>query len=307
VNTKVEEMLRAGITLSDIETELKMTHIAVKQIADEIGWDISWRKDKYDKHTEKYDTIADLIVNEKLTLREVGDRFGVSRERVRQILEDMDIHIRDNQREAEAKIKGRLFDLLLTGEYTLKDVSNELGVSYGVVDRVVKTLTPSQVNRYRSHYITREFYKTKEAYMVKMKIALELWETDKPLNDIATDIGIDRAYLNQIIIKCRKRYGWFPAKYAARFEPTNDTETIKELIRKDRAKRDPKLADQIKEEKRKAKAEAKAAEAEAKAVKAAKAEERAKAAKVRAAKAEERVKAAEAKAKAAKAEGEAKS
>ena len=86
---------------------------------------------------------------------------------------------------------------------------------------------------------------------------------------------ISRAYLNQLIIKCRKRYGWFPAKYAARFEPAKEKETIQQLIIKDRRKRDPVLDKKQKAKERLAKEERAKAKAERSKEKAKKAKENA--------------------------------
>lgn len=240
----IVQSLEDGLSLTEIEKKLKKSYVAIKRIANIIGWDVSWRnkKDKYQMHKKKYDKIYNLIVNEYKTLQEVGNKFGISRERVRQILVDMGVSIRDLKFEEDMEIKEDLYKLLITGNYNLHEAADELDVSYCVVDRVMKTFEPSEINEYREKFITQQFYATKQEYQEKMKIALEMWDTDVETEEIAYEMGITRAYLNQLIIKCRKQYSWFPAKYAARFEPMKESEVINKLIIKDRMKRDPEFA-----------------------------------------------------------------
>jgi hypothetical protein len=93
---KAASLLWNGENSSVVRRMLRVGDSKVQAVATRIGWDLSWRTISHMKRPPNKvrmagmfttDQVVELYDKQGLTLQAIGDRAGVSRERVRQILE----------------------------------------------------------------------------------------------------------------------------------------------------------------------------------------------------------------------------
>lgn len=213
--------LMSGKSISSVQKETNQPYKVVRAVADDIGWDPSWRllANKHRSTLEK--DIVRLVIEKGLNLREIGDIHGMSRERVRQILETQGICIKDINHKRLMVTKSLVYEILLSEDMNDKEIGKKLDISPATVYRARQKFTPIQKQRVASAKSMRK----EEAEKEYMSLAREMWE-DHYVKDIVAayqnqghDITVP--YFNQLILKYREKYGWFPYKRATSKKKTS--------------------------------------------------------------------------------------
>lgn len=199
--------LMAGMTKNAIHEKYGYAVNDINDVASTIGWEPSWRL-LAERHRETLiKSIVRLAKEAGLNLREIGEIHNISRERVRQILAAEGINIKDIKKKRLENLSKVLFQFLSSGKFTDADAAREFGVSNSMVTRARKLFTPAMNQKI-------EEAKFDEKTMVdasKMALARSMWENHQ-VKEIAEEYEMSTEYMNQLILKFRKAYGWFPKK-----------------------------------------------------------------------------------------------
>jgi hypothetical protein len=101
--SRIEALLRSGNSLIDCVTKIGVNITTIKTVAHKIGWDVRWRKTRGQVNFDE----AAAAYREGQTLEKISNKYGVSRERVRQVLEagGFDVTAEFAKRRLEKKAK----------------------------------------------------------------------------------------------------------------------------------------------------------------------------------------------------------
>lgn len=153
--------------------------------------------------TERNEEIIRLYVKERLTLREVGGRFGLSRERVRQILERAGVPRRKHSSGRAKPVptdmwerKAEVIHLYLENGLSLKQTGERFGRSHVAVINLLKAAGIRRRSRsWRSHWPWRDAeQRTQEIARVYVQEGLSL-------EQIAARFDLNRLTVRRILQK----------------------------------------------------------------------------------------------------------
>ena len=179
----IAELLWKGANASTIRKLVHTGDSKIQKVATLIDWDLTWRNISRQQRSNRKTfrtagclttpEIVRLYRDEKLTLHQIGERAGVSRERVRQVLES-------------------------TGH----DYPTE---------RITQRKAARQRDQEARRTEHREKMQAlRRAYFIKKYgIMIELWDVGAPLTEIASKIGKTVVHTGTIIHQGRHKWGLF--------------------------------------------------------------------------------------------------
>lgn len=206
----VSILLLSGMSPDGVIKETGQPESLVRKTAKVLGWNDSWI---ITDHTSMSDSIVRLAVQGELNLREIGEIHNLSRERVRQILSYSGINIKQLREQRLQEISIKVMDLLKSGNHTAESGSVELGINTSTFHRAKSLISKKNMNTVEESVSDIR----KEKHSEYMETAIKMWP-DHKVSEIAKVYNISVPYMNQIIIKFRKLYGWFPLKRKKKME-----------------------------------------------------------------------------------------
>jgi hypothetical protein len=179
--------LRAGTPLSWAGERLHLSPKRARDVATEIGWDrtwvesSTWQSSKSERIGRLTRTKICALFKQNQTLEQIGNRAGVSRERIRQIVRDAGIEARNVTR-AKARFARLLDD----------------------VERTVRKQREEPARRKRRQLEQRR-------HLTRfLKKARRLWDAGALIAEIADAYGVSTNSMSWHLHAGRVHLGWFP-------------------------------------------------------------------------------------------------
>jgi hypothetical protein len=225
IKRAAKKMLMDGFSLVNAYDEIKiidpdLTYNEFRNWAhDKVGWKTSWRQLHSEKvNSQRYRLIESMkseAIEDGLTLQEMGNRHGMSRERVRQILEKEGINVRELKKKHHQALASKLYDLQASSGCVDSVAAEKLGVSVNVLSSLKKYLSKTQMKKIAAARAER----TKKDNLDKYAVAIRMWDEGCPVEAIAKKMKTmyptkkwSVENMNQIIMRLRKKYDAFPRR-----------------------------------------------------------------------------------------------
>ena len=203
----VVKMLAEGESITTVQSETGLCYADVKSIANEIGWNLQWRKISNCPREAMILGIYEKAAEQFMTLQSIGEIYGISRERVRQILKQIGINVRDIKEMRLLKLSDSIYEIQRHGKLSDRETAEQLDIKPSMLQRAKSKLPCS---KYEEIEDARNKQKQVEDD-ARMKLAREMW-LNHEVSDIAKQYSVSVGYMHQMIMRYRARYGWFPFK-----------------------------------------------------------------------------------------------
>jgi len=200
----VNVLLLSGKTPDAVHKMTGLPQDLINTTAKEIGWLETW--EVVDHHSMVF-SIKRLAIEGQLNLREIGEIHGLSRERVRQILQVHDINIKSLREKRLKLLSNKIVGVLDSGQYKDEQAANILDINASTYHRAKSLISKFKLKKIDQSVLDRKREKDTEY----MATAVSMWSEHK-VSEIAIEYKTSVAYMNQLIMKYRKIYGWFPHK-----------------------------------------------------------------------------------------------
>lgn len=188
---EVAQQLWNGENVSAVRDTLHCGDSKIQFVAAKIGWDITWRNISHLLEANRpphragsmtAPEIVRLYMQENLTLQAIGKKAGVSRERIRQILESTGIDHTGNRLRTRIALRERTQEML------------------------------------RRHRKEGKYAKSRAGYLKRHALEADMWDRGFTHRQIAAARKTTVFNISSIIHRGRRMYGMFPYRYQ-RYDP----------------------------------------------------------------------------------------